>query len=684
MSLSWSVLALALLGAEDPQPSKPKFPSSPFTVEIEINGPAAGPTKSCCQAATEGGAKPVSCPKTADDLKKERAGIDTEGAEAPTSVSTSSAGKKEGEDPAPPARLLSSTLPMQLPKVKAPKKLDETEAQEDWPMTRREALHIALDHSEIVRVISRCPKAPTANCFGNSEPDDSYAGPIMIARLNADASLWRFKAAVMAEVRSVEQRYWNLAQAHVQLWAADRAVELAKEVLNRELAELLVCRETVADVAEAAQRLEKFKLELVTRTSDLTATERQLRNLLGLPPADNRRIIPVTPSTEARLEPDWDSCLHEMMEEQPDIIQQQLLVRVAELQLLIARHPSLPQLSLNALSQLNDLGQQLDSAEAVMLGALLKSLNPVLAAKERANDRNSHSGDYKNFTTWQSGSTFQMPTTTRSPLANTRQAQYILLRSRAYLQQLIHQTTHSLARSFLEVDADYQQFQTANRLRQAAAQRLDAQRADYEEGRIGIDPYLDAVREYATAVATEAQYKTTYNISIVALEEAKGTLLAYDNIVVAERPHPRKAFIEPREVQAAEGEDRSPPDGPSTPEKPVWAPKASPSQAAKTAQPACCSGKEDRQAVTVSFEPENSPSAEVPRIEAIPERTAATQAETACTATQAETAYGRGKSDAPAKAKTWTFSISIGGVRPLQIKGTITAADADEPASAGP
>ena len=130
----------------------------------------------------------------------------------------------------------------------------------------------------------------------------------------------------------------------------------------------------------------------------------------------------------------------------------------------------------------------------------------------------------------------------RSPLANTRQAQYILLRARAYLQQVVHQTTHSLARFFLEIDANYKQFKTASRLRAAAAQRLDAQRAYYEEGRITIDRFLDAVSQYATAVATEAQYKTTYNISIVALEEAKGTLLAYDNIAVAEGPHPRQGL----------------------------------------------------------------------------------------------------------------------------------------------
>jgi outer membrane protein TolC len=398
---------------------------------------------------------------------------------------------------------------------------------------------------------------------------EANRAPIVIARLNADAAVWRFKAEVMAHCRSVEQQYWNLAQSHVQLWSSDRAVSLAQEILNRENAELVVGRGTVADVAEAAQRLEQFNLDLVTRTSDVITTERQLRNILGLPPADNRRIIPVTPPTEARLEPDWDASLAQMLNFQPDIVQQQILVRVAELQLLIARNQLLPQLSLNALYQLNGLGQSLDSSFAVMTGSTLKALNPVIANEQRLAGLESNPGLYSNFVTWQVGFTFQMPLGMRSPLANTRSAQYTLLRARAYLQQVFHQTTHSLARFFLEIDANYKQFKTASRLRAAAAQRLDAQRAYYEEGRITIDRFLDAVSQYATAVATEAQYKTTYNISIVALEEAKGTLLAYDNIAVAEGPNPRKAYIQARDIQDAHKQHHIPPDGPMVPMKPV-------------------------------------------------------------------------------------------------------------------
>jgi hypothetical protein len=331
------------------------------------------------------------------------------------------------------------------------------ESDEVWSLTLRQAIGIGLDNSKAIRLIS-------------------YAGkrtPFKIAPRDGGVDPERFKSAAMAEVRSIEQQYWNLAQAHTGLWAADRAVATAEEIHKKEQAELKVGRGTIADVAEAAQRLEQLNLDLATRTSDLITAERLLRDLLGLPAADGRRIVPVTAPIEARLEPDWDKSQQAMLDNHPEIARSRAIVNAAE----------------------GDV-----------------------------------SGD---------------------GLARLEQ-------SKAYHQQIIHQTTHSLSRFFLEIESNYKQLKTASRLRDAAAKRLDAQRAYYDEGRITIDRFLDSVSQYATAVATEAQYKTAYNISIVGLEEAKGTLLEHDEITVVEGPTPvnsamaspdaatKPAFFEPR------------------------------------------------------------------------------------------------------------------------------------------
>jgi RNA polymerase sigma factor (sigma-70 family) len=382
-----------------------------------------------------------------------------------------------GDDPNRPADAPPAASPRPTPRSRpdAPAAGPDRPADATWPMSLREATRIALDNNtHFVQVISRGADGQPA---ARSDPKATAtaASPIVVAPPSRAADVQRFRSELMAVVRSVEQQYWCLVAAHVNLWAADRAVAKAQEILDREQAELKTGRGTIADVAEIQQRLEQFNLDLVTRTSDVITTERQLRNILGLPAADNRRIIPVTPGTEARLDPKWDESLAAMLKNQPEIVQARAMAATAD-------GPS------------SDLDR--------VVGMFL----PSLAGEARL----LPSSDSR-------------PTTGRAG-------------KEAFLEQVKRDKTHYLARMFLNIDANYKQWQTASRLRAAAAQRLDAQRAYYEEGRITVDRFLDAVSQYTTAVATEAQYKATYNTTIVGLEEAKGTLLDRARIVVADAP----------------------------------------------------------------------------------------------------------------------------------------------------
>ena len=121
---------------------------------------------------------------------------------------------------------------------------------------------------------------------------------------------------------------------------------------------------------------------------------------------------------------------------------------------------------------------------------------------------------------------------------DAQREKFTVVRQRDILQQVIHQTTHSLARFFLEIDANHKQFQTARRLREAAQVRLDQSQKYYKAGQAGfsVDRLLDAIAQYADAVVQEAQYKCSYNTSLAALEEAKGTLLSERSIVLAPKP----------------------------------------------------------------------------------------------------------------------------------------------------
>ena len=143
--------------------------------------------------------------------------------------------------------------------------------------------------------------------------DDEWDGttPLIIGRVQTDVNVWRFKAEVMAHIRSVEQQYWSLAQQHTQLEASEKAVALTQDLLKIEEEEV-PNHGTMDVVAEIRERLEQFRLDLITKTCDVNTTERQLRNIMGLPASDRRRIVPISDLIEERREPDWNECLATM------------------------------------------------------------------------------------------------------------------------------------------------------------------------------------------------------------------------------------------------------------------------------------------------------------------------------------------------------------------------------------
>ncbi len=147
--------------------------------------------------------------------------------------------------------------------------------------------------------------------------------------------------------------------------------------------ELPCCR--ADELASASERLDEISRRLADRTSDVITAERLLRNILGLPHTDHRRIIPVTPPTEAGIAPDWQTCVAAMMHAQPDIVQQKSLTRVAELQLVLARHRELPRVNLLSLYQMNALGETLDSPEETLMSIFRGRAGPGID-EETANE----------------------------------------------------------------------------------------------------------------------------------------------------------------------------------------------------------------------------------------------------------------------------------------------------------
>ena len=123
---------------------------------------------------------------------------------------------------------------------------------------------------------------------------------------------------------------------------------------------------------------------------------------------------------------------------------------------------------------------------------------------------------------------------------------------------MTHQATHSLARFFLESDANTSSTRPRSGSRIAASRGADAGSACVlREGRITIDRYLDVGGQYANAVAAgRLWHKTNYTRSSRG-RTAKGTLPEHEKIAVAGA----------RQGQAAHAYRTAPTENPATPER---------------------------------------------------------------------------------------------------------------------
>ena len=141
----------------------------------------------------------------------------------------------------------------------------EKPGREDWPLTLRDAIRIGLDSVDVLRVISIGGQAPPAGGSEAARPGtDAARVPLdvacVIAPRDPGSNVHRFRAETMAWVRSVEQSYWSLVQMNAQFQAQAKAVDMASEILKRVQSELKRGRCTIADVAEAEQRLERIPI----------------------------------------------------------------------------------------------------------------------------------------------------------------------------------------------------------------------------------------------------------------------------------------------------------------------------------------------------------------------------------------------------------------------------------------
>ncbi len=359
------------------------------------------------------------------------------------------------------------------------------------------------------------PQNPTAVTLTYTQPLLQGAGfqvntaPIVIARLNTETSYFQYKDSVEEMVRSVIQAYWNLVQARTDVWARKIQVEQSKEDFERTEARLKTGLGDSATVAQARVTYYQFRANLVAAEATALTDEDALRNVLGLPPNDGRKIVPVSAPTSQRLHPDWDAVVHLAEERRPDIVELKLITEADRVRLVQAKNQALPQLNAVTSYQWNGL-----------TGIALNGL-----------EVGTRGGQYDN---WSVGINFSVPLGLRQGRAGVRQDQLMIMRDQANVDQGVHAAIHQLAGSVRDLDSAYEQYLAFKETREAADANVRAQNEQFKAGRTIYLNVLQALNDWGTAVSSEAQQLLNYNIALATLERQTGTILETHGLVFVE------------------------------------------------------------------------------------------------------------------------------------------------------
>lgn len=328
--------------------------------------------------------------------------------------------------------------------------------------------------------------------------------PIVLARIQTEQSYFQFKDSYQNLVQSVINGYWNLVFARTDLWARERQVEQALFLFERAEARK---RAGFGDAGQIAQRkvaLANFRVSLITARASLLDAEAAIKNVLGFPPNDGVRLIPVTAPTREDIEFNWEELVNTATIYRPDLVELKLVLDADHQQIILAKNQAQATLNAGAAYTWNGLTGQFPTGQTRSTG--LRNGNYTLSVN------------------------FSVPIGLRAARANLRSNELILMRDKANLRQGQHAATHEIAQSLRSLASTYQQYEAFIKLREASLENLQQLEKTSTVGLAEFQVVLQGISDWGNAVSSEALALTTYNSQLAQLEQQTGTILEVHGI----------------------------------------------------------------------------------------------------------------------------------------------------------
>jgi outer membrane protein TolC len=340
---------------------------------------------------------------------------------------------------------------------------------------------------------------------------------VYLAQRDRSIALATFKRTVITNVANVEEAYHNLVLARSSVEIQQQLLTASEQTAARVRAREGIDADAIA-VSQSVAAVEARRATLIRAFAQLRSQSDRLKNLLNDPELNIRENLLINPTDRPTAEPivfSTADAITTALQQRTELTEARLQVERADIIVQVSKNDLLPKVDLTASVQTNGLDNSLDQA-------FTSQFNP-----------------FGNFLDFRAGFRVEFP------LGN-RQGEAEHNRRKLERQQAIMSLVKAAQTVVLDVKlqlrdmlSSYQEIQARERARVAAARELQA--ITQKELIVALTPEflqlkLDSQSRLAQAEQDLIQSMVNYNLAIMRLEQAKGTLLEFDRISLDRAP----------------------------------------------------------------------------------------------------------------------------------------------------
>jgi len=348
---------------------------------------------------------------------------------------------------------------------------------------------------------------------------------ILIAANNKKAALFALKQKVTDIVYSIEEAYWNLVYARLNLKVKEEALRLAKDLLRKNEKQVEVGTLAPIEIMAAKAEVASRESEIIQAKAAIEQAEDNLKKLLNIVEYEKNwdyRIEPIdTPKTEVDFTiPNLNEAIEIAKNNNPLLKQQELTFKNNEINLKVAKNQMLPTLNLQASYWTTGLSGDriLYSNNDFFRGEIIG----IIKGKPADSLRDALKSIYNN---WSISLNLKIPLSNSALKAQYAAAKIQYEKALLQIKNSEQGIIQEIRNAIREVESSLKMVHATRIARELAKSKLDAEIKKLSTGLSTNYQVIQYQKDYEQSKSSEVKAVIDLNIAVLKFKKALGTLL---------------------------------------------------------------------------------------------------------------------------------------------------------------